>query len=76
MEQTAEDATDGPPEMLFVHGGHTAKVSDFSWNFNEPWTLASVAEDNIVQVWSVAESIYNEDIEKLVDDSGKEEIVE
>jgi hypothetical protein len=28
---------DGPPELLFVHGGHTAKVSDFSWNPNDPW---------------------------------------
>lgn len=36
-EQTAEDAEDGPPELLFIHGGHTAKISDFSWNPNEPW---------------------------------------
>jgi histone-binding protein RBBP4 len=26
-EQAPEDAEDGPPELLFVHGGHTAKVS-------------------------------------------------
>ena len=25
-EQSAEDAEDGPPELLFIHGGHTAKV--------------------------------------------------
>jgi hypothetical protein len=33
------------PELLFVHGGHTAKVSDFSWNPNDPWcvTLISIA---------------------------------
>lgn len=24
-EQTAEDAEDGPPELLFQHGGHTAR---------------------------------------------------
>jgi hypothetical protein len=35
-----------------VHGGHTAKISDFSWNFNDDWVLASVAEDNILQVCS------------------------
>lgn len=40
---------DGPPELLFIHGGHTAKVSDLSWNEEEPWTMASVAEDNILQ---------------------------
>ncbi|KAF9437299.1 CCR4-Not complex caf1 ribonuclease subunit Caf1 [Entomortierella beljakovae] len=60
-EQTAEDAEDGPPELLFVHGGHTNKVSDFSWNMNEPWVIASTAEDNICQVWQMASNIYNND---------------
>ncbi|CAO3563352.1 CCR4-Not complex caf1 ribonuclease subunit Caf1 [Mortierella alpina] len=60
-EQTAEDAEDGPPELLFVHGGHTNKVSDFSWNLNEPWVIASTAEDNICQVWQMASNIYNTD---------------
>ena len=65
-EQSAEDAEDGPPELLFIHGGHTAKVcrnlsnytfadssiqiSDFSWNPNDPWVICSVSEDNIMQV--------------------------
>lgn len=26
-EQTPEDNEDGPPELLFIHGGHTAKIS-------------------------------------------------
>ena len=43
----------GPPELLFVHGGHTAKVSDFSWNLSQPWVVASVAEDNILQIWQM-----------------------
>jgi len=60
-EQSAEDAADGPPELLFIHGGHTSKVSDFSWNPNEPWVIASVAEDNIIQLWQLAENIYNDD---------------
>lgn len=33
-EQTIEDAEDGPPELLFIHGGHTNKVSDFTWNID------------------------------------------
>lgn len=57
-EQSDEDAQDGPPELLFVHGGHTAKVSDFSWNATDPWTIASVAEDNILQIWQPAGTIY------------------
>merc|ERR1712113_919906 len=40
-EQSAEDAEDGPPELLFIHGGHTAKISDFSWNPNDPWLSAA-----------------------------------
>lgn len=57
-EQTPEDAEDGPPELLFMHGGHTSKVCDFSWNSNDIWTIASVAEDNVLQVWNMAEEIY------------------
>ena len=57
-EQSHEDMEDGPPELLFIHGGHTAKVSDFSWNMNEPWLITSVAEDNEIQVWQMAENIY------------------
>jgi WD40 repeat protein len=34
-------------------GGHTAKVSDFSWNRNEEWVAASVSEDNILQIWQM-----------------------
>ncbi|CAJ1942330.1 unnamed protein product [Cylindrotheca closterium] len=57
-EQSPEDAEDGPPELLFLHGGHTANVSDFSWNAKDPWTIASVSDDNVLQVWHPAEEIY------------------
>lgn len=38
---------------MFIHGGHTAKISDFSWNPNEPWVICSVSEDNIMQVLNI-----------------------
>jgi histone-binding protein RBBP4 len=60
-EQAEEDANDGPPELLFVHGGHTAKISELSWNPTQKWVMASVAEDNILQIWEMAESIYCDD---------------
>ncbi|RWW08198.1 hypothetical protein GW17_00028375 [Ensete ventricosum] len=60
-EQTPEDAEDGPPELLFIHGGHTSKISDFSWNSCEDWVIASVAEDNILQIWQMAENIYHDE---------------
>ena len=56
----------------FIHGGHTAKISDFSWNPNEPWVICSVSEDNIMQVWQMAENIYNdEDPEESVAPEGQ-----
>ncbi|KAA8546113.1 hypothetical protein F0562_020436 [Nyssa sinensis] len=60
-EQLEGEAEDGPPELLFSHGGHKAKISDFSWNKNEPWAISSVADDNSLQVWQMAESIYCDD---------------
>lgn len=56
-EQSPEDAEDGPPELLFVHGGHTAKISDFAFNGKDEWVVASVAEDNILQIWQMAENL-------------------
>lgn len=64
-EQTAEDAQDGPPELLFMHGGHTNRISDFSWNLNDPWVLCSAAEDNLLQVWKVSDAIVGKDIEDV-----------
>jgi histone-binding protein RBBP4 len=50
-EMSDEELKDGPPEMLFMHGGHTARISDLSWNPNERNMIASVDESNILQVW-------------------------
>jgi len=74
QEQSPEDAKDGPPELLFMHGGHTATVTDFSWNKNDPWVISSVSEDNIVQVWQMAQVIHSEELageqnKKPIDDS-------
>jgi len=49
---------------IFVNISHTAKVSDFSWNSNMEWTVASVAEDNVLQVWNMAEEVYVQDDEE------------
>ncbi|KAE9586605.1 hypothetical protein Lal_00004647 [Lupinus albus] len=59
-EQLEGDGDDGPPELLFSHGGHKGKISDFSWNKNQPWVISSVAEDNSFHVWKMAESIYGD----------------
>uniref|UniRef100_A0A2K5NPS0 Uncharacterized protein n=1 Tax=Cercocebus atys TaxID=9531 RepID=A0A2K5NPS0_CERAT len=69
-KQSPEDEEDGPLELLFIHGGHTAKIPDFSWNPNEPWVICSVTEDNTMQVWQMAENIYDEDPEGSMDPEG------
>lgn len=60
-EQSPDDSDDGPPELLFRHGGHTSRISDFSWHSTDPWTICSVAEDNMLMCWKMCESIYNEE---------------
>jgi histone-binding protein RBBP4 len=54
QEQTPDDAEDGPPELLFVHGGHMARIADLDWapGLEEKWTLVSAGEDNVLMVWS------------------------
>lgn len=73
QSQTPTEAEDGPPELLFIHGGHSAKISDFSWNPNEPFVICSVSEDNMAQVWQIAEHVYNDDIgiESMSGDRGE-----
>ena len=50
---------------LFMHGGHTNHISDFSWNMNDPWVLCSAAEDNLIQVWKVANAIVGKDADDV-----------
>ena len=68
--QTPEEKEDGPPELLFVHGGHTDRPADISWNLNERLMMASTADDNVLQVWHMAEEIYAGDDD---DDDDEEE---
>ena len=51
---------------LFVHGGFTDKLTDFSWNKNEPWIMLGAAEDNQIQVFRPARSIVNTPPKKKV----------
>lgn len=76
MEQSEEDAEDGPPELLFLHGGHTSKVSDFSFNAKDEWTIASVSEDNVLQIWNMAEEIYaGEEEEEMSSGAGEDQLL-
>lgn len=58
-EQSAELASDGPPELLFRHGGHPAPVQDLDW---APADLglyvASVCDANQLHVWRMDHSVF------------------
>lgn len=36
---------------IFTHEGHFARINEFSWNQHEQFLIASVDEENIMQVW-------------------------
>ncbi|CAH1392750.1 unnamed protein product [Nezara viridula] len=57
--QTLEGSKEGPPELLFIHGGHSDSILDFSWNLTEPWLLSSVSQDNVIQLWQMDSHIYD-----------------
>ena len=61
LEQPPEDIEDGPPELLFMHGGHTSRPTDLSWSPNQEWHLATTSEDNVLQVWQPSRTIYAAD---------------
>lgn len=63
-DQSPDDSQDGPPELLFTHAGHTAKISDFTWSPMQTWLLASVSEDNVIQVWKPSEVLCEPDGER------------
>ncbi len=48
-----------PPGLIFLHAGHTAEVPDIAWNKNEPMVMASVGEDNQLEVFSWNSSKYS-----------------
>ncbi|KAJ1461881.1 WD40-repeat-containing domain protein [Pelagophyceae sp. CCMP2097] len=59
-----DENDEGPPELVFSHGGHTAKVSDVAWSPEEAWLCASVSEDNRLHVyWPANETLFPDDDE-------------
>jgi histone-binding protein RBBP4 len=57
----SEYSDETPPEMLFVHSGHTARVTDVVWNPNDHFLMGSVAEDNMLQIWQMSHTLFSSD---------------
>ncbi|KAF2113568.1 WD40-repeat-containing domain protein [Lophiotrema nucula] len=56
-EQTPDEMEDGPPELLFMHGGFTNRICDFDWNKNDEWVMVGAAEDNQLQIFRPARKL-------------------
>ncbi|KAI3386298.1 hypothetical protein SNEBB_007639 [Seison nebaliae] len=54
----------GPPELAFIHAGHSARISDFSIAPHIPFCVASVSEDNVIQIWQIAENLMRVNVEE------------
>ncbi|KAI7686486.1 hypothetical protein SSS_09950 [Sarcoptes scabiei] len=65
-EQMVHEVEDGPPTLIFIHGGHTSKVLDFDWNPNKnnPLVVCSVSDDNVYQIWQMTSSFVVRDNQK------------
>lgn len=68
-----EEQEDGPPELLFLHGGHTSRIADFDWHPSLPFVMASIGEDNVVQVWKAADHVTKEFEDDLHEEEEEEE---
>lgn len=59
-EQPTEMAADGPPELLFSHGGHPAAVQDVDWapEPTEELFVCSVCDANQFHIWRMDRSVF------------------
>lgn len=71
-----EEDEDGVAELLFVHGGHTSKISALDWHPTLPWVIASAGEDNIVQIWKPAKESVHLAEEDVKEDEEMEDVNE
>lgn len=39
------------PSLIFIHGGHTAKITEFDWVSDVVNTIISAGEDNLIEIW-------------------------
>ncbi|SPJ12711.1 chromatin assembly factor 1 P55 subunit, putative [Plasmodium sp. DRC-Itaito] len=68
IEQTYEDSQDGPPELIFIHGGHSSNILDYSLNNSYSMMISSISEDNTLHIWQPSKQAY-EDASDTYDDT-------
>ncbi|KAJ3437306.1 histone-binding protein msi1 [Anaeramoeba flamelloides] len=62
-EQIGRDSDIGPPEMIFIHRGHKKIIRDLCWYPYAKWSMVSVDDNYINQVWKVKSDILEYDPE-------------
>lgn len=60
IEDNVHEEGTPPPELLFVHGGHTEAVSSVDWSPYLPWTLGSVSNENQLHIFRPADTIVGQ----------------
>ena len=50
------DAKSPKSPNVFVHSGHVTPIISIDWCKNSPWTIASLSEDNLFEMWTVSSS--------------------
>jgi histone-binding protein RBBP4 len=50
---------------VFMHGGFTEPVNDFSWNLNDPWVMAAAAGDNQMQIFRPARNAIEQAVKQV-----------
>jgi histone-binding protein RBBP4 len=66
--QSEEDKEDGPPELAFMHCGHTQGVHEVAWGLDGKMTLVSVSSENVLQAWRPRADALGLDDSDLDDD--------
>ncbi|KAJ6238599.1 wd40 repeat family [Anaeramoeba flamelloides] len=56
-----------PTELILTNFGHKSSIRDFTWCPNLPWTISTVDDNKINQIWGVKKKIIYQD-ECLLDD--------
>ncbi|CDJ49707.1 WD-40 repeat protein, putative [Eimeria brunetti] len=76
-EQSPEEAEEGAPEVIFVHGGHVAGITEIDWNplgDKFPWVIASASEDNVLQIWQPSVKAFEaEELDFMCDEGSMDE---
>eukprot|EP00960_Hanusia_phi_P049614 759668-Hanusia_phi.AAC.2 len=48
-----------PEELMFVHAGHTCKISDITWNPHDPWLISTVSDlEDSMHVWQMSDEFW------------------